>query len=321
VKSAPGIASLALAMLALSAAASGGGSAVSVRRVDCSLPALVARARSGSGSAAYRHYLAAQLRELAATWPEQELIDLFDAESDPELVELLGAALAGASDRELDASGLHAVANRAEEDPDPALRAAAVRALRRTTALENTQDLYTCLVQDPSPEVRQEAATNLVEDNRLIYSGHDGPAADAAVAAAVATDDPEIAAQIVAGISTEAVSAPSASGLVGLLGSGEPRLRAAAAGALGGVPASERDAARAALLELFDRDTDLEVREAIVEAVVRLDFAGARPLLARLRVADPRLAGEIDAWTAALALGLQEWSLIVREKQRLTAKQ
>jgi hypothetical protein len=41
------------------------------------------------------------------------------------------------------------------------------------------------------------------------------------------------------------------------------------------------------------------------------------PEFQRLRSIDPSLAPEIDQWIRVLDLSLQEWSLILREKQRL----
>ena len=44
--------------------------------------------------------------------------------------------------------------------------------------------------------------------------------------------------------------------------------------------------------------------------------ARAVPELQKLRGVDPSLAPEIDTWIRVLNMNLQDWSLILREKQR-----
>jgi hypothetical protein len=56
---------------------------------------------------------------------------------------------------------------------------------------------------------------------------------------------------------------------------------------------------------------------AILEALVQLGLGGARPLLESLRGVDPAMAPEIDAWLQVLGMNLQEWTILLREKQRL----
>ncbi len=162
-----------------------------------------------------------------------------------------------------------------------------------------------------------EAATNLVEDNQFVYAGQYGPAADAAVTAAVASTDPKVTAKILGNLSTEKISADSASRLKGLLSSGDAEVRQAAATALGGVPAEQMAGAREALISMYRGERDPGVRKALVRSIAQLGFSGAVPELQRLRSIDPSLAPEIDAWIRVLGLDLQEWNLILREKQRL----
>jgi len=59
------------------------------------------------------------------------------------------------------------------------------------------------------------------------------------------------------------------------------------------------------------------VRKALLQSIAQLGFIGAVPELQRLRSLEPRLAPEIDVWIRVLSLDLQEWNLILREKQRL----
>ncbi|MFP2902493.1 hypothetical protein ACLEQD_40305, partial [Corallococcus sp. 4LFB] len=72
------------------------------------------------------------------------------------------------------------------------------------------------------------------------------------------------------------------------------------------------------LTSLYKSDSDLAVRRSALEGLARLGQSGARPLLESLRGVDPRLDPELDAWLSALKLNLQEWHLILREKQRLS---
>ncbi|MBU8896059.1 HEAT repeat domain-containing protein [Corallococcus sp. M34] len=286
----------------------------------CSLDGLMDSIRRGLGSKseAYRGYLRALLRETAVTLPEAQLRDAFARERDPAMVEHLAAALVARTDRGLESSALDAVRERALGDADPAVRAATVRAMRRSSAIERTGDMYERLMRDASPDVRREAATNLIEDNQFVYSGHHGPAADAAVAAAVGSTDASLTARILGTVSTEAISADSQARLQRMLRGGDSSVRAAAVTALGGVPASGMKSSRESLLAMYREEEDPEVRKAILQSIARLGFSGAVPDLQRLREVDPRLAPEVDAWTRVLGMGLQEWSLLLREKQRLS---
>jgi hypothetical protein len=271
----------------------------------------------GSKSEAYKNYLRTLLHESAVTLPVAELHAAFEREYDPAMVEHLAGALVARTERGLEREAMDAVARRALEDRDPAVRAATVRAMRRSGALERTGDMYQRLLQDSSPEVRKEAAVNLVEDNQEVYGGHHGPVADTTVAAAAASTDPEATAKVLGGISTGAVSSGSVRTLQGLLGSDSAQVRAAAATALGGVPAAEGASARESLVGMYRGEPAPEVRKAILESIARLGFSSAVPQLQQLRDIDPGLAPEVDAWVRVLGMNLQEWGLILREKQRL----
>ena len=286
---------------------------------SCSVQGLMDQIRRGMGSKskAYKSYLRTLLREAAVTLPDAELRAAFERETDPVMAEHLAAAMVARSEREADRDAMKAVARRALEASDPAIRSATVRAMRRTGAIEKTGDMYERLVRDSSPEVRMEAATNLVEDNHYVYAGQYGPATDAAVGAAVASTDPKVTAKILGNISTEKISAESASQLKGLLSSGEAEVRQAAALALGGVPAEHMASAREALISMYRGERDAGVRKALLQSIAQLGFSAAVPELQRLRGVEPSLAPEIDAWIRVLNMGLQEWNLILREKQRL----
>ena len=286
---------------------------------SCSVEGLMDDIRRGlqSKSEAYKKYLRTLLRESAVTLPEAELRAAFERETDPVMLEHLAAAMVARTERGADPGAIQAVAKRALEERDPALRAATVRAMRRTSALENTGDMYERLVRDPSPEVRQEAATNLVEDIQHVYAGFYGPATDTAVSAAVASTDPKVTARILGNLDTQKISADSARRIQSLLRSDDAEVRKAAATALGGVPAEQMASARESLLGMYRGEKDAGVRKALLQSIAQLGFSSAVPELQRLRSLDPGMAPEIDAWIRVLGMDLQEWSLLLREKQRL----
>lgn len=310
---------LGLPLAPVSAHAASTGPAPALQGETCSVQGLMDSIRRGlhSKSEAYKRYMRTLLRESAVTLPDGELRAAFERERDPLMAEHLAAAMVARTERGADPSALQAVVKRALEEPDPAVRAATVRAMRRTSALENTGDMYERLVRDPSPEVRQEAAANIIEDIREVYSGYHGPASDNAVAAAAASSDPKVTAKILGNLDTQKISADSASKIQSLLRSDDAGVRQAAVSALGGVPAEEMGGARESLLGMYRNERDPTVRKALLQSIAQLGFSSAVPELRQLRDVDPRLAPEVDAWIQVLGMGLQEWSLILREKQRL----
>ena len=74
------------------------------------------------------------------------------------------------------------------------------------------------------------------------------------------------------------------------------------------------------LLRVFDV---VMVERNVTRAATRLAMTqpAVSNALRRLRDADPGLASEVDLWIQTLSLGLPEWSLILREKQRLLQTQ
>jgi hypothetical protein len=311
---------LAPALAAAQPSTADGAPALKAR--TCSVEGLMDSIRRGlhSNSEAYKTYLRTLLRESAVKLPLAELQAAFEREQDPALVEHLAAALVARTERGLEPAAMQAVAKRALDDPNPGLRAATVRALRRTGALEHTGDLYQRLVRDASPEVRMEAATNLVEDNLHVYGGHDGPAADSAVAAAATSSDPKVTAHILGQLMTGEISTGSAHKIEQLLHNDSVEVRAAASAALGGVPAAEAPSARASLVSLYYDESDPTVRKSILQSIARLGYASAVPELQRLRSVDPSLGSEIDSWIQILNKNPQDWGLILREKQKQQAR-
>ncbi len=286
---------------------------------SCSVDGLMDSIRRGlqSKSDAYKKYLRTVLREAAVTLPDSELKAAFERETDPVMAEHLAAALVARTERGADPEAIKAVTKRALEERNPAVRAATVRSMRRTSALESTDGVYEQLVRDASPEVRQEVATNIVEDIQHVYAGIHPPASNAAVSAAVAATDPKVTARILGGMDTQQISAESTGKIQSLLRDEDAEVRKAAALALGGVPAEQMASARQSVLALYRDERNLEVRKALLQSIAQLGFIGAVPELQRLRSLEPRLAPEIDSWIRVLSLDLQEWNLILREKQRL----
>lgn len=298
-------------------------------QVQCSLPVQLEALRSGlrRGSPTLRKFLRRQLRELATSIPEAELRAAFERESDPTMIEELSGALAARMARLNEPEALRGPLFRATSDPNPEARAAAVRGLRGTAAVEGMskigQNMYERLIRDPSPAVREAVASNLLTESAEIYFGHDRAVSEKAIAAALSARsgpnaDPGQARRILSEISTEAVGHETVEALLSLLAGSldqaDVGLRAAAVTALSGVPSSEAAAVVSRLLEHYRKDAAKEVRTAILEALVRLTMTGAQPHLESLRSVDPSLDGEIDAWLRALRSGFQEWSLLRREK-------
>jgi HEAT repeat protein len=289
----------------------------------CPMDWLVESARAGiaDGSPAYQRYLKALLKESALTMPVGELLAAVAAETDPALLEALGAALATRASYDEDPGLVAPLLERAALDADPQLRAAAVRALRATGSIETMAALgdevsYELLVQDPEAAVRAAVADNLIAENDDVYGGRDARVADAAAKVAAASPDPAVAATILGGISMERASADAIASITTSLTATDPQLRAGAALALGSAPSSA--ATKKQLVDRYRREPDRNVRVAILQALARLGQASAIPTLRSLRGVAPDVDPEIDRWIEVLGLGLQEWHLILREKLKRT---
>ena len=298
----------------------------------CSLADQIQALRVGllRGSPSFQKFLRRQLRERAPTIPEAELRAAFEREHDPVMIEELSGALAARMARLGEPEALRAPLSRAMSDSDPAARAAAVRGLRGTGSVEAMAKLgtvdYTRLIHDPAPMVRQAVVQNLLSESAEVYFGHDRAVSEQAIAVALAARsgsaaDPALAARLLSGVSTESVGSQVVAELLSLLDApAEPSLavlRASIVTALGGVPSSESARVATRLIDLYRQDASREVRRAVLQALVRLEMARAVPLLDTLRSVDTGLTAEIDSWQRAIQSGLQEWTLLLREKQRL----
>lgn len=306
-------------------ATSGAGAASPVQVKACSLSDMIDGLRQAlrRGSPALRHYARELLKESAIALDPDALRSAFARETDPQLVEALGAALAARMARTREPALIKAPLDRATTDSDPAVRAAAVRSLRGIGSVEAMHEVrgpgYERLIRDAAPEVRKAVVENLLEESAKVYFGHDRAVSEKAVQTAAACSDPALAARLLHDVSTENIGHGAVQELTRMLTTGSPELRAAAALALGGVPTAEATAARAALLEIYPKDGEAMVRRAVLEALVHLGMSTALPFIESLRGIDAAMATEIDLWRAALQSGLQEWSLVQREKQRLAA--
>lgn len=298
--------------------------AAAPRQTACTVEGMLEDVRVGlkEGSPAYQRYVRMRLKEAAIAMPPDALRIAVSQERDPAVLEAVGAALATKASNMQKPEILQPLLSRASQDADPGLRAAAVKALRGSPSLEFMAQngnvvTYEQLVRDSAPEVRQAVAENLVTESSQIYFGHDKNVSEMAVKVAAASRDPEVAAKLLGEVSMEAVGHETVEQLTRLLRAEEPGMRSAAARALGGVPGAEAAGARRSLVELFRGDKDPAVRKAVLEALARLGQSNAQPLLESLRGVDATMDPEIDAWLRAMRLNLQEWHLLLREKQKL----
>jgi hypothetical protein len=305
-------------------ATAGAQDSVPIQRVTCSFGNMLDELRAGlkTGSPAYRKYLLQHIKEAARSMPPGELIAAVEQERDPAVLEALGAALATHAGFTEDASVLQPLLKRAAQDADPAARAAAVRGLRGTGSVETLSKngntvTYEQLIRDPSPEVREAVVGNLVQEDATVYAGHDRTLSETAVNTALASTDPEVAAKLLREVSMEQVGSETVRKITGQLKSENPTLRAASASALGGVPGSESAGATSSLIELYRNEKDPAVRKAALQGIARLGLSSALPTLSSLRGVAPALDPEIAAWETALKRGLQEWTLVLREKERI----
>ncbi len=319
-----GAALLAAATCLLPAAAGAQGGALPLQQTTCSFSGMVQELRGAlkTGSPAYRRYALEQLKMAAKALPPEELLAAVEQEREPDVLEALGKALASKAGFVENPALVQPLLQRALGDADPNLRAAAVKGLRATGSVDlmarnDNVVTYEQLIRDSSPEVREAVVGNLLEENAKVYFGHDKAVSEAAVNTALASSDPELAAKLLREVSMEQVGSETVSKLTGQLRGENPTLRAASATALGGVPGPESAGATGSLVELYRNEKDPAVRKATLEGLVRLGMSGARPTLQSLRGVAPAMDPEIDAWLAALNLNLQEWSLLLREKQRI----
>ncbi|HEX2569046.1 MAG TPA: HEAT repeat domain-containing protein [Polyangia bacterium] len=314
---------LALGLFGATPALAAGEGHAPIHQVECSVDSMLNDVRLGlkKGTPAFKKYLKNFLREAAPGMPFEQLRSAFEQERDPEMVEALGGALAARSSRNSNPQEISPVLARINRESDPASKAAAIRGLRGIGSVETLGKVgglsYEQLMRDPSPEVREAVVGNLIEENSKVYFGHDKAVSETAVNAALGSNDPKLAAKLLSEVSMEKVGHQTVQQLSQNLHNEDPTLRGATVKALGGVPGSESSTVRNSITDLYRTDNDPQVRKAALESIARLGMGGSISTLESLRSVDPSMSKEIDAWITALKKGLQEWSLVEREKQRL----
>jgi HEAT repeat protein len=315
---------LAAATCLLPTTAEAQANAPSLWQTTCSFSGMVQELRGAlkTGTPAYRKYVLEQLKMAARAMPADELLAMVGQEREPDMLEALGSALVAKAGFVEDPSLVQPLLQRAMGDADPNLRAAAVKGLRATGSVDlmaknGNVVTYEQLIRDDSPVVREAVVGNLVDESAKVYFGHDKTVSETAVNTALASRDPEASARLLREVSMEKVGSETVSKLKGQLRTENPALRAASATALGGVPGAESKGASGSLVQLYRDEKDPAVRKAVLQSIVRLGMSGARPTLQSLRGVAPALDPEIDAWLSALSLNLQEWHLLLREKERI----
>lgn len=296
--------------------------------VDCQQVDFLAelRAATKSGSPAYQRYVSDMFLASARYRSVGELVALFEAESDPTALAALGQSLCMVYDSTGDASVFDTMLGRLRGEADPALRAAIVRSLGGTTepssqVLREVADLsYADLARDPAPEVRAAVVENLRADIDA-SGGHDPVASANALEAAAGAVDADTQVALLESVSLERAEPAELERARALLDAGGHATRAAAARALGTAPPSRAEETVDELARRYRDEPHEGARRAILEAIARLRFAAAIPVLEKLRPVDPRLEGEIDAWGWALGRGWQLWPQIRRDKERYLAGQ
>jgi hypothetical protein len=301
------------------------GVATETPRVDetCTADALFAEARVGltQGSPALQKYLRSTLRDAALLTSDDVLLRELARTEDPAMIEALGSAIAHKAETVGSARLVSSLLKRAAHDPDPAQRAAAVRALKGTGSVELMRGAgaavdYNGLIRDEAPEVRSAVVENLVIEDDDVYSGHSAEFAEAAFEAAAVASDKAAAARIIGETSSENVSVERARALSRLLDDDDPAMRKASARALGGVSPMHAADALSTLVARYRSEDDLDARREMLASIARLERVRAIPVLESLRSVDGRLVAEVDAWITVLRMGLPEWNLIEREKTR-----
>ncbi len=274
---------------------------------------------------AYRRYLVELLTRQALAEPglELELLDRARAETDPELVAALGESLMGyyrATQDDRIPAEVHAAL---ETETDPARQRALLRFLGSVPGVSLALPDFparcaSLALESPDPQTRTSAATALAAQATRGASSESTGAELAATLVDVAarTADTSTAERLLGAVDLARTGEASVRRVSDLLDAPSPAIRRGAARALASVAPAAKAHATEALVRRARFETDAAVRERLVDSIVRLDLADARPVLARLRGLDPALDRHIDRYDNVLALGLSEWRLVQRELTR-----
>jgi hypothetical protein len=300
-----------------------------LRTVPCALDPLVEEYRGARASPAYRRYLHEQVHTLGGVLPEEALWAKLREERDPEVLALLADTWVARYPQRQDPRVLERLVARVGTEPEPAARAALIRALQRTgepsvellgRKVLRGHDPYPAWVKDAAPEVRGAVVDNVRAEAARNFGRFQG-VAERAVALAVVATDPRTRADLLLATSIEATRAPAVATVRGLLADTEPpEVRAAAARALGTAPASEVASSLQALAARYPLEGDPGVREALLESISRLGLARAVPVLQGLRGEDPIRRAEVDGWLSLLSPAPGTAALLLRDKQAREAR-
>ncbi len=292
--------------------------------VPCGLGALVDDYNKAPPGSALESYLREVLKDSVTSISAGELFAQLDKERRPRVVEALAEALLARFNATDDPTIIPELSKRISLEKDPAVRAALLRSFRTTVEpssklLKEAGLPYESLVKDPSPEVRAAVVNNLAQDNRPAR-GRDPDVTNASVSVALHSSDPAVTERLLGNVQLAYANRKSVDDVFDRLGASAPETRAGAAAALGTVGTSDRDRAMKALAAKYRDERAPVVKKAILQALVRIGFQGARPILVSLKGLDPALDSEIDAWLGALALNRTLWTTLLREKRRLTGE-
>ena len=193
------VALLASAAWLLPATSSASGSnEAPLSQTTCSFSGMVDELRAAlkTGSPAYRKYVKERLKMAARAMPADQLMAAVQQERDPDVLEALGAAVAGKASFSEDASLVQPLLARAASDADPALRAAAVRGLKgHGLGGRHGQERQRGDVRAAHPRQRARGApggggATSSQENAKVYFGHDKTVSETAVATALASQGP-----------------------------------------------------------------------------------------------------------------------------------
>jgi hypothetical protein len=292
-----------------------------LRPVPCELPTLLSDFRDAlrEGSPALQRYLGEMVAQVAAASSLDELRSLVAREQDPQVLEALARATVLRShvlERIGDATELQPLLDRLATEGNPVLRAVVVRAFGET--LEPVGGLYTSLIQDPAPEVREAVVANIVAAEQMSY-GQDQSFAERAIAVAVAAKniDPQTSGRILENVDIRTARTNFVTQVLDLLLADNVALRKGAAIGLGTVGIAETQRVLEILATRYREETERSVRKSILQTMVRLGFANSASLLSSLRGVDSALDAEIEIWLLALQLNRQEWESLLQEKEKL----
>lgn len=259
------------------------------------------------------------IAQVAAATPFEELRSLVAQEQEPKVLEALARATvlrAYVLERIGDVVELKPLLDRLASEANPILRAVVIRSLGET--LEPVSGLYVNLIQDSAPEVREAVVANILTAEKMSY-GYNKDFAQRAIAAAFAAKsiDPRASAKILEGVDIRTANPESVNQVMSLLLAEDVALRKGAAVALGTVGTTEAQRVLQTLAVRYREESERSVRKTLLQAIVRIGFADAVPLLLSLRSIDSVLEAELDSWLAALQLHRQEWESVLREKEKL----